>query len=93
MGTLRKWWRKLRRWFDRKARERLEEVKQIIRDVFGDMRINIRDLFDEAKREEIADELRAKVRELRDDLTDWIVEWALESLWDEVRKGFSRRWN
>ena len=93
MGTLRKWWRKLRRWFDRKARERLEEVKQIIRDVFGDMRINIRDLFDEAKREDIADELRAKVRELRDDLTDWIVEWALESLWDEVRKGFSRRWN
>ena len=92
MGTLRKWWRKLRRWFDRKARERLEEVKQIIRDVFGDMRINIRDLFDEAKREEIADELRAKVRELRDDLTDWIVEWALESLWDEVREGFSRRW-
>jgi hypothetical protein len=50
-------------------------------------------LFDEAKREDIADELRAKVRELRDDLTDWIVEWALESLWDEVRKGFSRRWN
>jgi len=93
MGTLRKWWRKLRRWFDRKARERLEEVKQIIRDVFGDMRINIRDLFDEAKREEIADELRAKVRDLRDDLTDWIVEWALESLWDEVREGFSRRWN
>ena len=93
MGTLRKWWRKLRRWFDRKARERLEEVKQIIRDVFGDMRINIRDLFDEAKREDIADELRAKVREFRDDLTDWIVEWALESLWDEVRKGFSRRWN
>ena len=93
MGTLRKWWRKLRRWFDRKARERLEEVKQIIRDVFGDMRINIRDLFDEAKREEIADELRAKVSELRDDLTDWIVEWALESLWDEVREGFSRRWN
>ena len=93
MGTLRKWWRKLRRWFDRKARERLEEVKQIIRDVFGDMRINIRDLFDEAKREKIADELRAKLRELRDDLTDGIVEWALESLWDEVREGFSRRWN
>ncbi len=91
MGTIRKMWRKLRRWFDRKARERLVEAKWIIRDVFSDMRISIQDLFDEDRRDEIADELRAKLREVRDDLADWIIEWALETLWNEVREGFGGR--
>ena len=36
-------------------------------------------------------ELRAKLREVRDDLADWIIEWALETLWDEVRDGFGGR--
>lgn len=91
MGTIRKMWRKLRRWFNRKARERLDEAKQIIRDVFSDMRVSIHDLFDEDRRDEIADELRARLREVRDDLADWIIEWALETLWDEVREGFGGR--
>ena len=91
MGTLRKFWRKIRRWFDRKGRRLLEEVKDLIRKVFEDMHIHINDLFDDGKRKVIAAELKARVRDIRDDLTEWIIEWAMEILWDEVREGFSSR--
>ena len=91
MGTLRKLWRKLRIWFDRKGRSLLEEAKEIIKKVFGDMHIPFVDLFDEEKRRLIADELKARVRAIRDDLTEWIIDLALESLWDEVQEGFTSR--
>jgi hypothetical protein len=91
MGTIRKYWRKLRRWFEGKGRDRLEEAKRIIRDVLSGMRIRITDLFDDEKRMEIADELRRRLDALRHDLTEWIIDLALDALWDEVREGFSRR--
>jgi ArsR family metal-binding transcriptional regulator len=91
MGTIKKLWRKLTRWFDRKGRAHLEEVKDIIRDIFDDMDINITDLFDPDERKAIADDIKARLRAIRDDLTEWIIDLALESLWDEVRKGFSPR--
>jgi len=91
MGTLRKLWRKLTKWFDRKGRAHLEEVKEIIRNIFDDMNISITDLFDAAKRKAVAAEIKSRLRATRDDLTEWIIDLALESLWDEVRKGFSSR--
>lgn len=88
MGTLRKWWRKLRRWFDRKGSALLEEVKGLIKEAFEDMQVDITELFDERKRRVIAEELKARVHALRDDLADWLIDWAMELLWDEVTKGF-----
>jgi len=91
MGTIRKLWRKLTKWFDRKGQAHLEEVKDIIRKIFDDMNISIADLFDADSRKAIAGEIKTRLRAIRDDLTEWIVDLALESLWDEVRKGFSSR--
>ncbi len=89
MGTLRKLWKKLRKWFDRKGRTLLDEAKDLVLATFDDMHIDISELFDADKRKVIAQELKARVRAVRDDLTEWIIEWAMESLWDEVRDGFS----
>ena len=80
-------WRKLRRWFDRKGRKLLEEVKDLIRKAFEDMHVDITELLDERKRRLIAEELKARVHALRGDLADWLIEWALELLWDEVTRG------
>ena len=90
MGTLRKMWRKMRRWFDRKGRSQLKEVKNLVKKAFMDMTIDVSDLFDQDARELIADEIKKRVKKLRSDITDWLIEWAMETLWEEVRDGFYR---
>ena len=88
MGTLRKIRRKMRKWFDRKGQALLDEAKELIKESFVDMDIDINDLFDDEKRKEIVAELKARVLELKGDLTEWVVDWAMEILWDEVRNDF-----
>ena len=78
----------MRRWFDRKGWALMDEVKDLVRKAFEDMHVDITELFDERKRRVIADELKARVHALRDDLADWLIDWAMELLWDEVGRGF-----
>ncbi len=89
MGTLRKLWRKMCQWFDKKGRTLVDEAKELIKDVFADMDIPFADLFDETKLREIETDIRARLRELRDDFTDWVVDLAIESLLDELKKRFT----
>lgn len=88
MGTIRKLWRKLRKWFDKRGKKLVKEAKEIIKDAFADMKIPVSDLFDDSKRDAIAEELIARIKALKGDLKDWVIETALESLWEEVNSGF-----